>query len=111
MTHWAQRPDGSLRGARRYQGLKENHTHLSQERRYSQYHLRQRLVAIHPIDMLLNPDFAGIMEKECHQKKEKGLLAGKLWLNKEHNVPKEAHLFGEEFYEYHPQFLPRSRSL
>jgi hypothetical protein len=60
---------------------------------------------------LFIPDFAGIMEKECHQKKEKGLLAGKLWLNKEHNVPKEAHLFGEEFYEYHPQFLPRSRSL
>jgi hypothetical protein len=59
----------------------------------------------------ITPDFAGIMEKECHQKKEKGLLAGKLWLNKEHNVPKEAHLFGEEFYEYHPQFLPRSRSL
>ena len=63
-----------------------------------------------PVERVI-PDFAGIMEKECHQKKEKGLLAGKLWLNKEHNVPKEAHLFGEEFYEYHPQFLPRSRSL
>jgi hypothetical protein len=59
----------------------------------------------------LTPDFAGIMEKECHQKKEKGLLAGKLWVKKRTQRPQGGHLFGEEFYEYHPQFLPRSRSL